>query len=248
MKSYHHIWQNIRKGENLDLYATIIIFFTFVILKAFKVNVDEYISSIILGVLSLFAISSIKNRDMIRTLAEGYGTHTDQVLLEEYPVHLNKHMASASDIFLSGTNLGRTIHTLYPLLVERIKSGSNLRVLIVTPNSLALEFCTKRSYIPMTTQQHNFTLEKTLTTVGKLWEIDNRLVHVNTIDFPLAFGFFALDLDTLDGEIYIEHYTYKDDENDLPKMFLTQKDLRWFNFYKKQIGILWDDGTPYDFD
>lgn len=69
MKFSENFWREIKRGESIDLYATIVLAFTLVLLNAIGVHMSEgLIGSLTLTVLGLLAISALVSRHRIEQL------------------------------------------------------------------------------------------------------------------------------------------------------------------------------------
>ncbi len=62
MKAIRRIWQDIRNGQNIDIYITVTVSFVVAILSAFGVTNQTLISSAILAILALVSASLLSNR------------------------------------------------------------------------------------------------------------------------------------------------------------------------------------------
>ena len=61
-------------------------------------------------------------------------------------------------------------------------------------------------------------------------------VNISTLDFPIAFGIDAIDIEEAHGIIYLRYYPLAADD-DMPIVVLRPHESLWFGFYKKQLQI-----------
>ena len=63
-----HLWDDIRKGENIDLYLTIAAAVIFVVLNLVGVASTSFLAPLTLAVLGLLAITNLGNRHRMEEL------------------------------------------------------------------------------------------------------------------------------------------------------------------------------------
>jgi 8-oxo-dGTP pyrophosphatase MutT (NUDIX family) len=234
------IWQDIRRGENIDSYANIVIAFVVAVLGAIGVAPPPLVASLNLLVLGVLAWSSLVNR---HKLEEG-SKSIDDVLLTEYPASLAADIDRAHSLWILGTNLSSTIPNLYTLLEKKLRRGTRIKVGVVTPFSEASKLAAMRMYRPVTEERHNSMIWETLQLLQSLAQIDNGDLEIRTIDYPVHQGFFGINLDSADAVLYVENYLLKASVEQVPKMVLYPKDGYWFSFYREQLSMQWKHASP----
>jgi hypothetical protein len=73
-------------------------------------------------------------------------------------------------------------------------------------------------------------------------------MEIRITDCPPFFGALAADLESIEGIIYIEQYSYKMLNEDLPKLVFRKNDINWFQYYRQQIMNMWNDNGEWDCD
>lgn len=242
-------WNEIKQGENIDLYLTLTIAIVVAGLNLFGIG-QSLLGSITLAVLALLAFSSLANRRKLEETVEKL-SRDQHSLLERFPPEREEHIKGARDLWLIGLSLYKTINNYYPLLLENLRQGDHVRVLIVNPKSKYGDIIAKRkfSHDPADDVQriqqltlnklHSLRIEKSLKADLK------KNLEVRVTEYPPFFGAIAVDPDSNEGVIYIEHYSYQM-EDDLPKMEFRPNDTRWFQLYKQQIVNMWNDSTAWE--
>lgn len=247
MSFLNRIWRDVKHGENIDLYLTIIIAIIVTVLNILGITPPSTVATITLAVLSLLAISSLGNRYRLeRILEEGYQS-LDSILLKKFPATLESDIEASKSLWIVGSNLGSTIPTLYSVLENKLKRGDTVRILVIEPNSEASKLTTARIYRPMGAGQFDNVILSTLQLFNSLRKEDNRKLEVRTINFPIAVGFFAINPESANGIIYLEHYSYKSATDQIPKVVLRPRDGYWFDFYKEQLEQMWNSSTDWSF-
>ena len=244
---FKKIWGDIRKGENIDLYLTILVGLALATANLFGFAPDNWLASITLAVLALLAISNLGNRYKLEMLLEQKAM--EDLFLEEYPQTRTDEMRRANELWMVGINLHRTLYA-NPWLGEKLQNKHKIKVLLLNPKTGALKYVVSRF-----ASEHNqaeeearkrSTIKESLGTLSKFMKRYPDCLEVRITDYPLSFGSFAIDISSPKGIIYIEQYNYKmSGKNDLPKFFLKPKDGVWYEHYKKQIMVLWENAIPF---
>ena len=245
MKVLQQIWDDVRQGENIDLYLTVLVAVTLTMLNILGVAPSTWLMPITLAVLSMLAISSLGNRHRLERILEN--ETAESLFGEEYPATLKEDLSNASELWLIGQNLARTIVNLLPTLETKIAKGDSIKILVINPGSSAVKFANTRLYFPLPNeQQYREKILSALLTLSPFGKARKEQFEIRTVDYPLAFGAFAINPNTPHGIIYMEQYGFKI-KNDIPKMVLRPKDGIWYDVYKDQITALWQSGESWDY-
>lgn len=241
------VWTDLKQGENIDLYLTLAIALLLAGLNLFGIG-QSMLGSITLAVLALLAFSSLVNRRKLEETVEKLG-RDQHVLLERFPPEREEHIKAAKELWLIGLTLNKTISTYYPILLENLKQGDRVRVLIVNPKSKYVDIIAKRKFSRDTADDvqntQHLTLRKLDSLLQTLTPATQQNLEVRLTEYPPFFGAIAVDPDSIEGVIYIEHYSYQIDD-DLPKLEFRPNDTRWFQFYKQQMMKMWEDGMLWE--
>ncbi len=242
MKILSVIWQDVRRGENIDSYAAIVAAFCLSIANIFGFVPQSLISSVTLAVLALLAITNLGNRHRLDTALNQKG---NEFFMKRFPESLQEDIVRAKETWLIGYNLTRTVVNFSTMLDEKLERGEKIKVLLLDPHGKALSFANKTLYYPMTEEQHRERILTTLSNLRQICRTNKFNLEIRIADFPFAFGVYALDMMSTNGKIYIKTYEYKT-KADGPRILLTTKDEYWFDYYRNQIMALWNDAKPYD--
>jgi hypothetical protein len=247
MSYLNRIWRDVKRGENIDAYLTIIVAIIVPLLNILGILPQSALAAITLAVLSLLAILSLGNRYRLEQILEAGHQSLDNVLLRKFPATLESDIEVAKDLWIMGSNLGSTVPTLYSVLENKLQRGDKVRVLVITPRSEASKLTITRVYRPIAQEQFDDVILSTLKLLQSLRQEDSKNLEVRTIDFPIAIGFFAINPESANGIIYLEHYSYKSTTDQIPKMILRPKDGYWYDFYKDQLVQIWNSSTDRGF-
>jgi hypothetical protein len=236
-------WADIKQGENIDLYLTLTVAIVLAGLNLFGIG-QSMMGSITLAVLALLAFSSLVNRRKLEETIDKL-SRDQAVLLDHYPASRDEDMKGAKELWLIGLSLNKTINNYYSLFYEKLRQGDHIRVLIVSPESPYGEIVAKRKFSRDTLTDIRKYQELTLSKLCSLKVASPQNLEIRTTNYPPFFGAVAIDLESIEGVMYIEQYSYQM-EDDRPKFLFQQSDTKWFQFYKQQIIKMWNDGNEWN--
>jgi hypothetical protein len=236
------MWIDIKQGENIDLYLTLIVALVLAGLNVLGIG-QAMTGSITLAVLALLALSSLVNRKKLEETVERLSRNQD-VLLKKFPEHRQENIAGAKELWLIGLILNKTINENDSLLRRKLKQGDRIRVLVVNPNSPFGELISRRKLGSDSLKDIQEYQKLILSKLCSIRAVSPPNMEIRTTDYPPFFGAIAMDLESIEGAIYIEHYSYKMD--DLPKMVFQQGDTQWFQHYRDQIMQMWNDANEWN--
>ena len=107
MRMLQQIWNDIRQGENVDLYLTVLVALALVGMNIAGWAPDSWLAPITLAVLALLAVSSLGNRHRLERVLQAEST--ENLFLEEYPPDLRGDIRRAEELWLVGVSLTSTV-------------------------------------------------------------------------------------------------------------------------------------------
>ena len=106
MQTIRRIWQDVRQGENIDLYLTVIAAVAISALSLMGVALPAWTASLTLAVLALLAVGMLVNRRKLEMImAKTSAAHTavtEMPLTTQFPPELGSDVESASELWLVG--------------------------------------------------------------------------------------------------------------------------------------------------
>jgi hypothetical protein len=245
MKHLRRLWNDIKRGENVDLYITVFAAIILAVLSILGIASETWLAPLTLVVLALLAYSMLGNRYQI---AEAYQqlTQTAEGLLQQHwpDDKLSEDIKRSKELLIISVSLARTTRTLYPTFEEKLKRGDTIKILLVNPESPACEITANRVYVDTDVERNRRGIEATLKTLSNLKQLTSGKLEIRLTDYPPSFGGFIIDPGTADGVTYLKHYTYKMSEEDIPRVVFHVSDKYWYKFFTKQAEILWQDSVP----
>ncbi len=252
MKALKHIWDDIKHGENIDLYLTILVAIGLTLLDLAGFAPQSLVASITLSILALIAISLLGNRYKMEQLLEQPHLTGVVALLDEFPPSLGTDIGSAKELWLAGVTLSSTLPNYFPLLEQMVRSGGKVKALLVQPHSPAAEKAASRAYVPSASN-----VERVVTnTLRSLYDLcylrtvapERGSVEIRTINHPMERRFIAINPQTASGVLYIANYAFRTPGGAKPKFVLQAKDSKWYDFYVQEFNLLWESGKEWRCD
>jgi hypothetical protein len=132
----------------------------------------------------------------------------------------------------------------YSTIEQKIKKGHSVKFLLVDPDSAAVAMSAARTYRPTSAQQKRQEIMDTLKSLQELQKISPKKLEIRTIDNPLTYGLRAINPNTDNGVLYIEHYSYKTQDSK-PRFIVRARDVYWYDYFLKESQNLWADGKNW---
>lgn len=244
MKYLNRLWKDIKQGENIDLYLTIIAGIVLAFLNIFGITSSSWLSSLTLAILALLAYAMLGNRHQIDELTQSAET----IFQREWPENNKQNdIKNSKDLLMIGVSLKRTIKDSYTLFEEKLRQGCAIRVLLTYPDGPALRMVASRTYYNVDVGRTRKGVHDTLEKLHYLKQTTSGDLQIRTINYPASIGGFFIDTTTSHGILYLEHYTYKVPDEDMPKIVLRRKDGYWYDYFSQQVEVLWNNGIDWQY-
>lgn len=253
MQFLKHLWQDIRSGQNLDIYITALLSLLVAIFGLIGIANQSIVSAAILAVLALLLSHLLVARNQ-----------NEQIQATLSKLEINQSL-SASQLMTNGDDIaeiiqllrqskqayfwGTTFTTHIPLLKQDLEfglaSGLETKFLLVEPSSNALKMAAFRGKdLSESDLNHDLLrnikrLESIATsqTAGKL--------EIRVIDYLTPHVMYIFDPHLSSGQIIMRLSTLRVPDTMRPIIKITRnQDLEWFNFYIEQFEIAWQMAMP----
>jgi hypothetical protein len=169
---------------------------------------------------------------------------------------LDGYVQGAHQIDWCGVTIEEEIHTNITKIRDSLKTGSIIRILVVDPQSNALEMSALRSQ-GIRQERFKQKLDATLADMAYLhncWtsyksqETGKPIgsLSVRLLPYAPSFGMFSFNKDTNEAVVFIEVYAHADGFGSFPQFGLNpQKDGKWYKFFVSQFEEMWETATPW---
>lgn len=239
------IWQDIRRGENIDLVVTVVVAIGLAILNIAGVAPASLIAPLTLAVLGLLSVATLGNRYRLEESLDTLNRSHAGLFQEKMPPSMESDLRNARELWLIGVTLNRTINTHYSVLEQKLARGDVVRVLLVHPDGHSPEMLERREYkARYSVDRIRHLIRDSLDDLCNLQQRFSGL-DVRVIDYPLSYGGILINPNSDGGILYLEHYPFKVPGGSLPKFVLEAKNGRWYTFFKAEIDTIWENSTPW---
>ncbi|MCI0560566.1 MAG: hypothetical protein MN733_18930 [Nitrososphaera sp.] len=248
MKKLSKIWSDIRKGENIDLFLTVIVSFVLVILNLLGMTSPTLVASLTLAVLGLITLSSLESRYQVQELAQKLDQSSSSLFLSNFPTELDQDVKAAQELWLMGVSLSRTVKNYYSDIEQKLKEGHSVRAILTHPEGAALELSVLPVYGNKSLEQRKAEIIGSLETLCDLRNRYPNMLQIRTSNHYIGHGVIAVDPSSNVGKLYIENHPFKMPGGSRPKFLLEAKDGEWYDFYKREMHVIWEHCSDWDCD
>jgi hypothetical protein len=245
MRALQRLWEDIRRGENIDLYVTVTIAIVLVVLNVVGIAPQTWVAPLILAVLALLSIATLGNRYRLETVLQNMNQTAGRLLLGSYPSNLESDVENAKELWIVGISLYATTIKYYSSLESKLKKGCSIRVLLVNPDGQSVQMAAMRKYGLINVEDERTRIRTSLQRLCELQKGAKDRLEIRTLDNPLTFGAFAIDPETSGGVLYVEHYGFKTRRDHVRKLVLHRNDEGWYNSIKTEIYDLWKSAIEW---
>lgn len=208
--------------------------------------------NLIMALFSFLAIDSIINRYELKTdVIKKLSTIEKKLTQLKANTLLKKRQDfQRLELIFSSTKKtllvsGITLEGLVPsctIIKEKLKSGCNIKLLMLDPNGKTLDSASKMSGVSVDKRKLKIkvNMDYLLEEFKEYYKMN--LIELKLIDNVLPFSFIGIDTDNPDGKLIVQHYLFQSPSELSPMLELTQDNRLWYNLYLEQWKKMWNSG------
>jgi hypothetical protein len=257
-KFFAKIFKEIKTGENLDLYLTILLAIVVAILGILQVISFEILSAAILATLGLLASSLLSSRRSTTEIKSSFdklssttselqekiqkSSSISELLIKAYP-DLTEKLRSAKNVSIEGSTLMSTVTRYTTAFEQLLQRGGALKILVseAVPEVLAMQVYRSSSIkdpvIMANDMQSHVAVMKTLT--NKIHQPD--LLEIKLMPYLASYSLFIIEDKDGITEIYVKLLPFQKSDSESPTFKVDSKnDPIWYKFFSKQFELLWE--------
>ncbi|MGW1134497.1 hypothetical protein [Streptomyces griseoluteus] len=236
----------------MDLYVTLVAAVTFGVLGLAGNVSQEVITSGILAILALVAISLLRSRSQSELINQSLTEikarpSADRFFSEvDDRDEIREMISSSREVWLHGWTLGIHLVSYADEIRRAVAAGLNIKILVIEPNSMAMTIAASEaenhgadelsSNLEANLRRLSAPIEGTI--VGKL--------EIKTLSYVPHNTVIASDPSTKHGKIVMRIATFRADHWQRPTFTVTrQNDPGWYDFFKTQFDRKWESGRLY---
>lgn len=238
--------------RSLDLYVTLVAAVTFGVLGLAGNVSQEVITSGILAILALVAVSLLRSRSQSeqinQSLTEIKARPSADRFFSEVDDRddIREMISSSREVWLHGWTLGIHLVSYADEIRRAVTNGLHIKILVIEPNSTAMTIAASEaenhgadelsSNLEANLRRLAAPIEGTI--VGKL--------EIKTLSYVPHNTVIASDPSTKHGKIVMRIATFRADHWQRPTFTVTrQNDPGWYDFFKTQFDRKWESGRLY---
>ena len=232
---------DVRHGENIDVYVTIVVALTVAVLNVIGVVPSSSLTSLVLAVLGLLAIGGLTTRARLDQLREAVAQSGP--MRTEFPASYPADLAKPGDLWVVGVARRGFINDYFHELADRLRAGHEVRILLVRPGSAGAQLAEDRwpAKLPGVMDK---SIDASLEILGGLQASAGGRLEVRLTDQELSFGAVYTNPNASSARLYLEYYAYKTRMDTQLRMMLSRRDGAWLDHFREQLEELWADATP----
>ncbi len=231
---FRRILSDLIHGENLDAYVAIALGVALTILGVIGSLKVQWLQNFTILVLTFLVLVSLKNRqalqDTERLLRASKTADASQMLLDRTDYEsLDDRLSGAEEVIVIGRHLLGFVGFNRDTICKFARKGCVFKFIVADPAASAS---------PQDVERSLQILHEIAT------EIPNKIV-VRVTARALPCAAFTVDVNSQRGLIQIQpHALFRDSDLRAHYDLRAAVHSRWYDYYKEQIGLLWDDSRP----
>ncbi|MBN2004671.1 MAG: hypothetical protein JXA21_15045 [Anaerolineae bacterium] len=250
MKRYiQRMWADIRQGQNVDVYLTILVCTALIVLDIFNlVNDMNDLASGVLAALLLMALSTLNTRHVDQRLGQVLDQFQHSQRSSEFFGHwdmnaVKPHLKGAQEISLVLTGGFEFINSNADQLKVFVERGGLLRCILMDPDGEVIPMAMERLYGDK--HKPEYLISQINLCIQKLKEIaisaaKPECVQVAVADYLLEFTLTAVDSQSPEGIMFVTLNGFGHSPGARPTFILhREEDAKWFSFYNANVENLW---------
>jgi hypothetical protein len=160
------------------------------------------------------------------------------------------HTRNAKSISTLGITLFRLLPAFQYEFCEMLANGGQLRILLIDPDSPAIEMASKRSDIGTPAKTQKRRVEDMLELLSR-WKsnIPSANIQVKLLDYLPAYGITVIypRLNTVNASCLVRLFTFRTSTSTAPTIKPDPvNEAYWFEFFCDQFEKMWEFAKPYD--
>ncbi|MCA9333305.1 hypothetical protein KDA00_05540 [Candidatus Saccharibacteria bacterium] len=255
------IIDEVKRGENLDLYLTILLAIIIAILSIIDVASQKILNAVMLTTLGLIAGALLSNRKSVSETTSAaqklglqvknlrdelmhLGNHEPAIVRMEYP-DLREAFKQAKSVKIIGASLSTSSVQYLSICEHFLNNGGNLQIMLCEPSSSILENLAYRAYRVRSPEIIGNSIHKSIELLSSLYELPNvsDTFNLKVIPYVPPFGIVLLENHDQTSQAYVKLMPFRVSTGNYPVIFIDQLiHSDWFVFFSQQFDNLWEVG------
>lgn len=243
------VWSELRRGENVGAYLTIVLALGVSVASLIKLDQPRLVASLTLGLLGLLCLAILVNRHQNQQLLAALeGIKDERALSNRFLeptcdfAEILVRVRGSQEVWLWGT----TLQSHIPALLDEIiagASGPSLKVLLLKPSSTAVAMAAFRADGgPTTANDLDDYLRANLRALAKraITVEGDRSIECRVTEYLAPYGIYGFDPTSPRGAILVRVANFRGSQNQRPSFWLTKdRDPYWYAHFVGQFREVW---------
>jgi hypothetical protein len=243
-KSSSSALRSVLKWSNAPPLLTVLTASLVLSLSAVGVIELTIAENLIVGLVALLGIDALTERLSILKRIEGRLNEISagQPLRSRGQIpSFASFVGPANEIVVVAISGISVLHQNLELLLEKIRDGCKVRIVLLDPQSPAVEVLHMQYGLPTAARD----IPASLQALCRI-QASEGFCEVRLLDVFTPFSVIAVNLHGRSGAMIVEFHTYKKTLGERPHVLLTAREsTSWFNIYKEQLELAWSNAKPW---
>lgn len=238
-------WSDVSRGENIDLYVTLLAAFILAVVNL-VVDFKSWTTSAILAVLGVLTIAALGTRHKIGSLVQRLGVeHTPPLRRRKDLARLPESAKEAKDLLIVACSASAVLLDTQ-FFIERIRQGTRVRLAVVNPDEEAvIDIIGRSDIVPAKTLIADMNIAAGLIERIRTQVPNTDLFDVRVFSYVPTLSFVMIDGYLPTGRIIVEMYPYQTDPGQRPHLLVTARDHPdWYGSFRDMCEAIWRDAKP----
>lgn len=236
---------DIRSGKTIDLWLLIAAALLFTVLGATGVSSVQTLSSVVLGLLAVLALSQLRGRQETRALIASWRRSRTDLFEASFPDSYYEARRRAGHTYcFAGMTMQRTLPTMRVDLERILANGGSVRLILPDPDNEALMSMVAASRRTTTTPQRAAELIRQslaeMETIGSQGRAEVRVTSV----LPRV-GLNVIDEYQPGALVMVQMYQLRPRAEPGPIFTLTTDDGAWLSHFRDEFEQVWSAGREW---
>ena len=235
-------WDDIRSGETLDLWLLVFASTIFTILGGTGIASVQILSSVVLALLALLAISQIRGRQEVRGLVASWRRSRIEIFESSFPDSYDQARGAATHSYdFAGLTMSRTLPTMQSHLVRILENKGNVRILLPDPdNTELMEMVAASSRFGTSVSDTQTAIRHSISLAKSIRGDSGFTTQVRLTSLLPRVGLNLIDVGTPNGFAVAQMYQMRPSAEPAPIFVLRTTDNPWFDHFCNEFEQLWN--------
>lgn len=240
-------WADVRSGENLDLWLLFIAALLFTMLGAVGLSSTQVLSSVVLGLLALLAVSQIRSREAAHRILNVCNGRRTELFHSEFPdVYYEARKSATHSYSFAGLTMKRTLPTMEADIVRILSNGGAIKILLPDPdNDMLMRMVAASRRFREPPEGVAEAVRHSLDAAARIHDGSGRRPEVRTTSLLPRTGYNIIDADHPNALLMVQMYQVAPPAEPGPIFLIKPSDGQWFEHFNAEFKRLWDLGIDW---